>query len=150
MNFEFDPMFSIFSLLRCANGLNRERAKFYGLSDLETIILIQIGMMTNPSQKDISEKLGAPKQTVNNIIKNLKQKDFIELVPSREDKRIRILRLTEKGEKNRDERLRPIIESNKRMYEKLGEKKAREIKDALKLLIDSIKEDFTKENEWKV
>lgn len=150
MNFEFDPMFSIFSLLRCANGLNRERAKFYGLSDLETIILIQIGMMINPSQKDISEKLGAPKQTVNNIIKNLKQKDFIELVPSREDKRIRILRLTEKGEKNRDERLRPIIESNKRMYEKLGEKKAREIKDALKLLIDSIKEDFTKENEWKV
>ena len=68
-----------FSLLRCANGLNKERVKFYGLSDLETIILIQIGMMTNPSQKDISEKLGAPKQTVNNIIKNLKKKDFPKL-----------------------------------------------------------------------
>lgn len=66
MNFEIDPMFSIFSLLRCANGINRERAKFYGLNDLETIILIHIGHMKNPSQKGISEKLGAPKQTVNN------------------------------------------------------------------------------------
>ena len=58
MNFELDPMVSIFSLLRCANGLNRERAKFYGLSDLETIILIHIGHMANPSQKDIAEKMG--------------------------------------------------------------------------------------------
>lgn len=143
MNFELDPMVSIFSLLRCANGLNRERAKFYGLSDFETIILIHIGHMTNPSQKDISEKLGAPKQTVNNIIKNLKEDGLIELIPDKNDKRMRILRLTDKGEEIRDARLKPISESNKRMYEKLGDKKALEIKNALRLLIDTIKEDFT-------
>ena len=146
MNFELDPMVSIFSLLRCANGLNRERAKFYGLSDLETIILIHIGHMTNPSQKDISEKLGAPKQTVNNIIKNLKEDGLIDLIPDKNDKRMRILRLTYKGEEIRDERLKPISESNKRMYEKLGDKKALEIKNALRLLIDTIKEDFTEED----
>ena len=150
MNFELDPMVSIFSLLRCANGLNRERAKFYGLNDLETIILIHIGFMDKPSQKNIVEKLGAPKQTVNNIIKNLEKDGLIELIPDKTDKRFRILRLTEKGEKNRDERLKPINESNKRMYDKLGDEKAKEIKNALKLLIDSIKEDFKKEDEWKV
>ena len=36
------------------------------------------------------------------------------------------------------------------MYEKLGDKKAREIKNALKLLNDTIREDFMKEDEWKV
>lgn len=147
MNFELDPMVSIFSLLRCANGLNKERAKFYGLSDLETIILIHIGHMENPSQKDISEKLGAPKQTVNNIIKNLEEEGLIELFPSEYDKRMRILRLTTRGEEIRNERLKPISESNKRMYEKLGQKKALEIKNALRLLSDTIKEDFMKEDE---
>lgn len=147
MNFELDPMVSIFSLLRCANGFNRERAKFYGLSDLETIILIHIGHMANSSQKDISEKLGAPKQTVNNIIKNLSKEGLIDLIPSEDDKRMRILRLTPKGEEIRDLRLKPISESNKRMYEKLGQKKALEIKNALRLLSDTIKEDFKKEDE---
>ena len=147
MNFEIDPMFSIFSLLRCANGLNRERTKFYGLNDLETIILIHIGLMKNPSQKDISEKLGAPKQTVNNIIKSLEEDGQIYLIPDEYDKRIRILRLTSKGEKNRDARIKPIVESNKRIYEKLGDKKAREIRDNLKLLNATIREDFKKEDE---
>lgn len=150
MNFELDPMVSIFSLLRCANGLNRERAKFYGLNDLETIILIHIGHMANPSQKDISEKLSAPKQTVNNIIKSLEEDELIYLIPDENDKRIRILKLTAKGEKIRDEKLKPISQSNKRMYEILGKEKTEEIKDGLKLLIDTIKEDFTKEDEWKV
>ena len=150
MDFEVDPMFSIFSLLRCANGLNKERVKFYGLNDLETIILINIGLMENPTQKALSEKLGAPKQTVNNIIKSLEDEGLIELIPSKDDKRLRILRLTDLGEKNRDERLKPINESNVRMYEKLGHKKARDIKDALKLLSDTIRGDFMKEDEWKV
>ena len=147
MNFEIDPMFSIFSLLRCANGLNRERAKFYRLNDLETIILIHIGHMKNPSQKDISQKLGAPKQTLNNIIKSLEEDGQIELSQDENDKRIRILRLTSKGEKNRDARIKPIVESNKRIYEKLGEEKVREIRDNLKLLNATIREDFVKEDE---
>ena len=147
MNFEIDPMFSIFSLLRCAHGLNKERAKFYGLNDLETIILIHIGLMKNPSQKDISEKLGAPKQTINNIIKSLEEDGQVELIQDENDKRIRILSLTKKGEKNRDDRLKPITESNKRIYEKLGEQKAREIRDNLKLLNATIREEFEKEDE---
>lgn len=147
MNYELDPIFSIFSLLRFANGLNRERAKFYGVNDLETIILIHIGLMKNPSQKDISEKLGAPKQTVNNIIKSLEENGQVDLIPDENDKRIRILRLTSKGEKNRDARIKPIVESNKRIYEKLGEQKAREIRDNLKLFNATIREDFIKEYE---
>lgn len=150
MNFNVDPIFSIFSLLRCASGLSRERAKFYGLNDLETIILIHIGLLENPTQKNLAENLSAPKQTINNVIKAMEDDGLINLIQSKDDKRIRILRLTEKGKKNRDEKLRPIIEANKRMYEKLGEEKVKEIGDALRLFTSLIKEDFKKEGEWKV
>ena len=150
MNFNVDPIFSIFSLLRCASGLSRERAKFYGLNDLETIILIHIGLLENPTQKNLAENLSAPKQTINNVIKAMEDDGIINLIQSKDDKRIRILRLTEKGKKNRDEKLRPIIEANKRMYEKLGEEKVKEIGDALRLFTSLIKEDFKKEDEWKV
>lgn len=150
MNFNVDPIFSIFSLLRCASGLSRERAKFYGLNDLETIILIHIGLLENPTQKNLAENLSAPKQTINNVIKAMEDDGLINLIQSKDDKRIRILRLTEKGKKNRDEKLSPIIEANKRMYEKLGEEKVKEIGDALRLFTSLIKEDFKKEDEWKV
>ena len=146
MNYDVDPIFSIFSLLRCANGLNKERIKFYGLSDLETIILIHMGIMENPTQKELAEKLSAPKQTVNNIIKSLEDRGLIDLIQAEEDKRKRILILTDEGKKSREERLKPITESDKRLYEKLGDEKVKEIQASLALLISSIKEDFMKED----
>ena len=106
--------------------------------------------MENPTQKSLAEKLSAPKQTINNVIKDMEENGLIDLIQAKDDKRIRILRLTTKGKKNRDEKLSPIIEANKKMYERLGDEKVKEISDALKLLIDSIKEDFEKEDEWKV
>lgn len=145
MNLKIDPIFSIFSLVRCANGLNRERAKVYGLNDIETNIIIHIGFMEKPSQKNISDKFGAPKQTVNNIIKNLRDEGLIDQIQDEDDKRIRILRFTEKGKKVRDERLKPFIESNVRMKDRLGDEKLREIKDALTLLISTIKEELKEE-----
>lgn len=144
------PIFSIFSLLRCASGLSRERAKFYGLNDLETIILIHIGLLENPTQKSLAEKLSAPKQTINNVIKDMEENGLIDLIQAKDDKRIRILRLTDKGKENRDEKLRPIIAANERMYEILGEEKVKEIGDALRLLTRTLKEDFKKEDEWKL
>ncbi len=150
MNYDVDLIFSTFSLLRCAYGLNRERIKFYGLNDLETIILINLGLMKNPTQKELADKLSAPKQTVNNIIKSLEERGLIDLIQADYDKRKRILRLTDKGRKNREERLKPITESDKRLYEKLGDEKLKEIQASLTLLISSIKEDFMKEDEWIV
>lgn len=141
-----DPIFSIFNLLRYAHGLNKERVKFYGLKDLETITLINIGIIKNPTQKDICDRLKSPKQTINNVIKNLVDKGLIVLDQSLEDKRIKILRLTDKGIKNRDDNLKPLLEANKRMYEQLGEEKVVEITRALELLIEAIRGNFEKED----
>ncbi len=145
MDEKLKAMINIFSLLRKANGLNRERANFYGLNDLESMILIQIGMNEKIKQKTLVNKFKAPKQTINSAIMNLKEKGFIDLRTDDKDKRAKNLYLTDKGELRRREVLVPIEEANRAMYEDLGEENIREITRYLELLLDSISNNFMKE-----
>lgn len=146
MDEKLKAIINIFSLLRKANGLNRERASFYGLNDLESMILIQIGMNEKVKQKTLVNEFKAPKQTINSAIMNLKEKEFIELRRDEDDKRAKNLYLTKKGEFRMREVLVPIDEANRAMYEDLGEKNVREITKYLELLLDSISNNFMKED----
>lgn len=137
---------NIFSLLRKANGLNRERASFYGINDLESVILIHIGMTEKVKQKTLVNKFKAPKQTINSAIMNLKEKGYIELRTDENDKRSKNLYLTDKGDLRRREVLVPIEEANRAMYEDLGEENVREITRYMELLLDSISNNFMKED----
>ncbi|KWZ77341.1 MarR family winged helix-turn-helix transcriptional regulator [Anaerococcus tetradius] len=146
MDTRVESMVYIFSLLRKAIGLNRQRASFYGLNDLETLILIHLGMSEKLKQKTLCNKFTAPKQTINSAIMNLKDKGFVELVTDMEDKRAKNLILTDKGLRRRSEILLPIDEDNRRMYEDLGGDKIREITESLELLVDSLGKNFNKED----
>lgn len=146
MDEKLKAIINIFSLLRKANGLNRERASFYGLNDLESMILIQIGMNEKVKQKTLVNKFKAPKQTINSAIMNHKEKGFIELRKDEDDKRAKNLYLTKRGELRMREVLVPIEEANRAMYEDLGEKNVREITKYLELLLDSISNNFMKED----
>lgn len=146
MDEKLKAIINIFSLLRKANGLNRERANFYGLNDLESIILIHIGMNEKVKQKTLVNKFKAPKQTINSAIMNLKDKGYIELRTDEDDKRAKNLYLTPEGELRRREVLVPIEEANRAMYEDLGEENIREITRYLELLLDSISNNFMKED----
>lgn len=146
MDEKLKAIINIFSLLRKANGLNRERANFYGLNDLESIILIHIGMNEKVKQKTLVNKFKAPKQTINSAIMNLKNKGYIELRTDEDDKRAKNLYLTPEGELRRREVLVPIEEANRDMYEDLGEENIREITRYLELLLDSISNNFIKED----
>lgn len=146
MDEKLKAIINIFSLLRKANGLNRERANFYGLNDLESIILIHIGMNEKVKQKTLVNKFKAPKQTINSAIMNLKNKGYIELRTDEDDKRAKKLYLTPEGELRRREVLVPIEEANRDMYEDLREENIREITRYLELLLDSISNNFIKED----
>lgn len=146
MDEKLKAIINIFSLLRKANGLNRERANFYGLNDLESIILIHIGMNEKVKQKTLVNKFKAPKQTINSAIMNLKNKGYIELRTDEDDKRAKNLYLTPEGELRRREVLVPIEEANRDMYEDLREENIREITRYLELLLDSISNNFMKED----
>lgn len=145
MDKKLKSMINIFSLLRKANGLNRERANYYGLNDLESVILIHVGMTEKVKQKNLCNKFKVPKQTMNSAIMNLKEKGFVELRKDENDKRAKNLFLTDKGRKRRDEILIPLDQANRRMYESMGEENVVEITKYMELLVESISENFKKE-----
>lgn len=129
-------IFIIFSMLRKLNGLNKQRVESFGLNNLESIILFHIDKIENLTQKDLVKKHQMPKQTINSIILNLKENDFIYMQASKEDKRVKTLLLTEKGENEVKKITDSLKASNKEIYDQLGEEKINSIKDDLNQIID--------------
>ena len=139
-------IFNIFSMLRKLNGLNKQRVESFGLNNLESIILFHIDKIDNLTQKDLVKKLQIPKQTINSIILNLKENDFIYMQASKEDKRVKTLLLTEKGAKEVKKITDSLKSSNKEIYDQLGEEKINSIKNDLSQVIDVL-ENIMKEED---
>ncbi|WP_044567606.1 MarR family winged helix-turn-helix transcriptional regulator [Anaerococcus provencensis] len=129
-------IFIIFSMLRKLNGLNKQRVESFGLNNLESIILFHIDKIENLTQKDLVKKLQMPKQTINSIILNLKENDFIYMQASKKDKRVKTLVLTEKGANEVKKITDSLKASNKEIYDQLGEEKINSIKDDFDQIID--------------
>lgn len=143
-------IFILFSLLRKLNGLNKQRVESFGLNNLESIILFHIDKISDLTQKDLVEKLQVPKQTINSLILNLKENNLIDMCASDKDKRIKILVLTDEGKKEVTKVAESLRLSNKKIYDKLGEDKIREIQANINDLIDAIEENIKKEDIWIV
>ena len=141
-------IFNIFSMLRKSNGLNKQRVESFGLNNLESIILFHIDKIDNLTQKDLVKKLQMPKQTINSIILNLKENDFIYMQASKEDKRVKTLLLTEKGANEVMKITDSLKASNKEIYDQLGEEKINSIKDDLNQIIDVLENIIKEEDIW--
>ena len=139
-------IFIIFSMLRKLNGLNKQRVESFGLNNLESIILFHIDKIENLTQKDLVKKLQMPKQTINSIILNLKENDFIYMQASKEDKRVKTLLLTEKCENEVKKITDSLKASNKEIYDQLGEEKIKSIKDDLNDIIDVLENIMKRED----
>ena len=143
-------IFNLFSLLRKLNGLNKQRVESFGLNNLESIILFHIDKISNLTQKDLVDKLQVPKQTINSLILNLKENNLIDMKSSSEDKRIKILVLTDEGRKEVMKMTESLRQSNNKIYDKLGEDKVKEIQANINDLIDAIEENIKKGDIWIV
>lgn len=74
-------------------------AKSYGLSDCAFWILYLLRETdTQYTQAEICNMLSLPRQTVNSALKNLQSEGYISLTPVENNKKSKILVLTEKGE----------------------------------------------------
>lgn len=82
-------------------------------------------------QKDIVENYGMPKQTVNSVITKLLKNKYIILLPDKEDKRNKIIKLTESGRKYAEIIVTPLLDCEKKVLMEMGEEK-------VKLMIDTM------------
>lgn len=83
---------------RAIDELYAQYAKSVGLTYIGLIILDTLYRAPNTyTQKEISEKTGFPKQTININIRYFLEKGYIELRELREDRRSKAIEFTQKG-----------------------------------------------------
>ena len=138
-------IFNIFSSLRKINGLNKLRVESFGLNNLQSIILFHINKVDNLTQKDLVTSLQVPKQTINSVILDLKEKGFISLGNSISDKRVKTLLLTEKGKKEVEKITDALSLSNQKLYQDLGDEKIKILGANLKDLIAALEKNIIEE-----
>ncbi len=87
-----------YSLWKACNAMYEEWARTQGLSDNGVLVLYSFCESDEPcTQKSISQKWCIPKQTVNTILKDFMKKGYVEMVSAPEDRRNKLLSLTESG-----------------------------------------------------
>lgn len=110
-------------LSRCNSILNRMYGEYgdrMNIDNTEACILYSIVTFENVTQRDLVNEYALPKQTVNNIIKRLEANNYIILASNENDKRSKIIKLTEKGIDYSNELLKPIIDNENKACEIFG------------------------------
>lgn len=116
-------------------------ARKSGISYNSLYILNAIQQIENCTQKQICEKTLLPKQTVNNVVTAFYKNGYIELREFPENRRIKTIHLTEKGEQYADKLIPHIHQADKVAMESLTE----EQQDTLLSLMDTYVSAFRKE-----
>ena len=116
-------IFKLFFLIRKVQGLKNQSFKDMKANGIKTAIFLFLIYEDKITQAMIVERMAVAKQTINNIIIELCEKKYIKKVSDKDDKRVKILVFTEKGKIYADEFLKPLIDFNEKLYDKLGEEK---------------------------
>lgn len=85
------------------------------------------------TQKKICEYTGMTKQTVNSVIRELKNKEYITLSSGLEDKREKEVILTERGSKYAKEVLTPLYELESNVFNLIGKERVNKMIEILTL-----------------
>lgn len=94
------------------------------------------------TQKRYIEEFDVPKQSINNVILSLKKRGFIEMRQSEEDKRAKIIMLTEEGRHYATELLLPLFEVEAAVARKVGEPLMSQLTKALTIFSDTLESEF--------
>jgi DNA-binding MarR family transcriptional regulator len=106
----------------------------YGIIQVAYVLSLR-----NPvTQKQISEICEIPKQTVNGVVRQLKEDKYITITAGKEDKREKKIRLTPLGEVYIQETLKPFFELNKMVVDRIGMDFIHQLSQGLNTLGDTL------------
>ena len=97
------------------------------------------------TQKKLSHHYGWPKQTTNSVIRSLRQKEYVALLPEQTDRREKKVILTEKGQAYAQEILTPLFRLEDRVYENIQKERLEEMVRTLKLFITLFEKELEEE-----
>jgi len=119
-------------------GLYTKFAQKHGIQ-YGTIQVFYVLKFNSPvTQKQISEICEIPKQTVNGVIKQLKNDNYITLAVGEGDKREKQIVLTPLGEAHIQEALTPFFELNEMVMKRIGRKSIQQLSQNIAMLGDAL------------
>lgn len=107
--------------------------KLRGINRCVSVIVYMLAYSDISNQRELSLCCSMPKQTVNNVINQLKNEGYITLVQDESDRRSKRIVLMDDGKKYADKIVKPLIEFEKSVLKKMGEER-------VKIMIDTMKE----------
>lgn len=111
------------SVVERTDYLYEKWAKQHGINSYVLQIMYMIYASGINKQKDIVEKYGMPKQTVNTVIVELQKKGYIRLIPDENDKRSKIIILTDEGRRYAENIVNPLLNCEKEVLAEMGEER---------------------------
>ena len=95
---KFKQLQRFYALWKDGNAMYEDWAKERGLSANSVLVLYSLyESKENCTQKSISQKWSIPKQTINTILKEFSANDYIKLSTAKDDKRNKLITLTQEG-----------------------------------------------------
>lgn len=128
-----------------ANGLYSAWAASKNINYYLMFVLYALEGQEAMTQKKICTCTGLTKQTVNSVIRSLKEQVYIELVPGSEDRREKQVTLTKKGAAYSSERITPLRELERRALQIMGNDRAQQMVDNIALFNTLLEKEMKKE-----
>lgn len=128
-----------------ANGVYSSWAASRNINYYLLFVLYALDEQVAMTQKKICANTGLTKQTVNSVIRSLKEDGYIELAPGCEDRREKQIILTAKGVAYSDELIKPLRELERRALRIMGSDRAQQMVDNIALYNMVLKNEMEKE-----
>lgn len=116
-----------------ANSLYNSWAASQNVNCYQLFVLYALDGQEAITQKMIADYTGLTKQTVNTVIRSLKNNGYVILTPSEGDRREKQIKLTEKGLAYSKELLTPLYALENKVFNIMGSDRASQMTDAIML-----------------
>lgn len=111
-------------------------AKKLGVNNYVSRIMYMLYLSEVNRQKEMVENYGMLKQTVNTVITELQKKGYIILIPDENDKRSKIIKLTQEGINYANKIVTPLLDCEIRVLKKMGTQRVEMLIDTMNQYAD--------------
>lgn len=140
-----DQIKLINSAISRTSGLYEEWAKKHDINYYALLILYKLNENVDVTQKQICEEYRIPKQTINNVITDLKNKGYISVETNQKNKKEKTVKLTDKGIAYSKEKIIPLLEIEENVIKGMGSEYTSQLIEAANKYGDFFEEEMLKE-----
>lgn len=128
-----------------ANGLYSSWAASKNINYYLLFVLYALEGQKAMTQKKICNRTGLTKQTVNSVIRSLKEDGYVELTPCLEDRREKQIALTERGIAYSSRLITPLRDLEHRAFQIMGSDRVQQMIDNITLFNTVLEKEMEKD-----